>query len=56
MRPGCGHNARHWFSAYGMPGLRRPTCVRCGAPNPRPLTEAEQREFEFAVARGWTGP
>lgn len=28
-----------------MPGYRSPVCVRCGAPNPRPLTDAERDEL-----------
>lgn len=32
---------RHWFSVYGRVRLRSPVCVRCEAPNPRPLTEDE---------------
>jgi hypothetical protein len=43
-RPRCG--LRHWFTVYGYPGLRAPTCRRCGAPNPRPLTTAEQAEYD----------
>lgn len=34
-------NLRHWFNVYGNPGLRSPICVRCGAPNPRKLTDTE---------------
>lgn len=49
----CAHYSRHWFTAYGMVGLRRPNCARCEAPNPRPLTEEEQREWDFALAQGW---
>jgi hypothetical protein len=41
----CPGNARHWFSFYGMPGYRSPVCVRCGTPNPRPLTAAEWDEL-----------
>jgi hypothetical protein len=37
----CPGNFRHWFSFYGWPGFRSPVCVRCGAPNPRPLGETE---------------
>jgi hypothetical protein len=28
---------RHWFSLYGRVGVRSTTCVRCGAPNPKPV-------------------
>lgn len=51
-----------WFTVHGHVGLRSPTCRtcngprscgpgssscrHCGAPNPRPLSEAEQREYE----------
>ena len=28
-----GHK-RHWFTEYGLPGCKRETCARCGAPNP----------------------
>lgn len=42
----CGHRVRHWFSVYGAVGLRSPKCRRCGAPNPRPLTEQEMRDYE----------
>jgi hypothetical protein len=43
----CGNShSRHWFTVYGNPGLRSPVCRRCGIPNPRPLTEIEQREYD----------
>jgi hypothetical protein len=44
---GCGQlHERHWFTVYGAPRLRAPVCQRrCGAKNPRPLTEQEQREY-----------
>lgn len=32
---GCPNRARHWFTVYGMVGLRRPDCARCHAPNPK---------------------
>jgi hypothetical protein len=38
---GCKYGRRHWFSVYGAPGLRTPVCVRCEAPNPRPLSDDE---------------
>jgi hypothetical protein len=34
----CAGHSRHWFAPYGVPGVRLPKCIRCGAPNPRPLT------------------
>jgi hypothetical protein len=33
----CPGHGRHWFTFYGQPGLRSPVCIRCAAPNPRPL-------------------
>lgn len=41
---------RHRFTIYGLPGLRTPFCVRCGVPNPRPLTEQQRREYDDYVA------
>jgi hypothetical protein len=41
----ASYNTRHWFSFYGQPGLRSPACVRCGAPNPRKLTEEQWDEL-----------
>lgn len=54
-RSRCPGHARHWFSVYagydgGGPGIRSPTCVRCGAPNPRPLTADEQAEYDDLIA------
>jgi hypothetical protein len=47
----CPGHGRHWFALHGQVGLRSPVCVRCGAPNPRPLSEGELRELrEFAAA------
>ena len=47
----CGHYSRHWFAPIAY--LRTPKCVRCGAPNPRPLTEEEQIEYdEWKASRG----
>lgn len=40
----CLNNARHWFRDYGVVGLPRPTCVRCGAPNPT-ITEAQRLDY-----------
>lgn len=37
MKPCPGHG-RHWFTVRGKVGLRSPKCVRCGEPNPAPLT------------------
>ncbi len=34
----CLGHSRHWFAAYGWPGIRLPKCIRCAAPNPRALT------------------
>jgi hypothetical protein len=46
----CGNrHMRHWFRDYGVVGLPRPTCVRCGAPNPA-ITEAERLEYEAYYA------
>ena len=44
----CADGIRHWFTVYGAVGLRAPTCQRtgCGAPNPKPLTEDEQAEYD----------
>jgi hypothetical protein len=43
----CGYHSRHWFTVYGNPGLRSPVCRRCGKPNPKPLTDSEQREYDY---------
>lgn len=43
----CPNRTRHWFSLHGMVGVRSPVCVRCGAPNPRPLTADEQATYEY---------
>ncbi|MCA1570996.1 MAG: hypothetical protein LC798_11885 [Chloroflexi bacterium] len=42
---------RHWFSVYGHPGVRTPTCQRtgCDAVNPRTLTAAELATYEDVV-------
>lgn len=37
----CPGHHRHWFSVHGQAYLRSPVCVRCGAPNPRPLSEED---------------
>ena len=53
----ANYNSRHWFSFYGCPGYRSPVCVRCGAPNPRPLSQAEWDELitlrQDPEARRW---
>jgi hypothetical protein len=36
---GCTSGARHWFTVYGAVRMRSPVCGRCGAPNPRPLSD-----------------
>jgi hypothetical protein len=42
----CGiMHYRHWFTAYGHPGLYLPACARCGELNPRPLTAHEWGEL-----------
>jgi hypothetical protein len=54
----CPGHARHWFAPYGHPGLRLPKCIRCGAPNPRPLTTDDWQELAgdyFADLKTWTG-
>jgi hypothetical protein len=40
-------DSRHWFTVYGIVGLRSPVCRRCGAPNPRPLTPDEQSNYDY---------
>jgi hypothetical protein len=40
-----GGHARHWFTVWGNPGLRVPACMRCGEPNPQPLTHAQWDEL-----------
>jgi hypothetical protein len=42
----CPGHGRHWFSVHGQAYLRSPVCVRCGAPNPRPLTAEQWVELE----------
>lgn len=39
----CPGHMRHWFT-LGV-GIRTPVCVRCGAPNPRKLTDDEWDEL-----------
>jgi hypothetical protein len=34
QRATCRGAARHWFAYRGQVGSSRPTCDRCGAPNP----------------------
>ena len=53
-RPGysrCPGNARHWFAIPGYVGYRSPVCVRCGAPNPRPLSATERRDYDDVMAQ-----
>jgi len=38
VRARCKGHARHWFAPHGVPGVRLPKCIRCGAPNSKPLT------------------
>lgn len=42
----CRAGWRHWFTVYDAVGLRAPTCQRCGAPNPTPLTADEQEQYD----------
>jgi len=56
--PKCPGHMRHWFAPHGIPYVRSPRCVRCGAPNPRPLSDEELDELA-AINRtspGWIGP
>lgn len=41
----CPGHQRHWFSVHGQAYLRSPVCVRCGAPNPRPLSDEDLDEL-----------
>jgi len=45
----CHGHLRHWFSVdarlAGGIGLRSPVCVRCGAPNPTPLTTDDWQQI-----------
>jgi hypothetical protein len=45
MSTRCPGHGRHWYSFTGMPGYRCPVCIRCGNPNPRPLSDAEMGEM-----------
>jgi hypothetical protein len=48
MSSRCIGSTRHWFTIYGMPGLRSPFCVRgCGTPNPVPLEPREWDELLY---------
>jgi hypothetical protein len=31
----CTNGMRHWYAYYGYVGSSSPTCLHCGAPNPR---------------------
>lgn len=42
---GC-HGA-HWFTVYGVVGVRTSYCQRCSAPNPHPLTIDQRREENY---------
>jgi len=37
----CNGHQRHWFGVRGVVGLKTPVCTRCGASNPKKLTDAE---------------
>ncbi len=45
MSSRCPGRARHWRVAWGTVGVRRPVCIYCGSPNPRPLTEWEWEDL-----------
>lgn len=47
----CPGHMRHWFSMPQSPGLRTPVCVRCGAKNPRPLSDQELFEMRDKADR-----
>lgn len=55
----CPGHVRHWFTRYRMPHFRLPTCVRCGAPNPKWSKERPEMVLAFgeaeveAIERGW---
>lgn len=53
IRPTCDDGVRHWFTVYGVVGVRAPVCQRhgCGAANPRPLSVDELATFD-AVTEG----
>jgi hypothetical protein len=53
IRANCtgGGGVRHWFTLHGHVGVRAPVCQRCGAPNPRPLTDAELAEYRACGGR-----
>ena len=46
MKNYCQWHARHWFAYRGQVGTSSPTCVRCGAPNPRYERERDPRAGE----------
>jgi len=50
-RPRCPSRGRHWFTVYGEVGLRRPSCVSCGAPNPY-FTDELRAEYEDWLKSG----
>jgi hypothetical protein len=41
--PRCPGHQRHWYSIHGQAYLRSPVCVRCGHPNPKPLSDDDWR-------------
>lgn len=52
----CPGHGRHWYTVHGAVGLRSPVCVRCGDPNPRPLSEDEWAELTgFAALEAKAG-
>jgi hypothetical protein len=48
----CFSHARHWFSLFGCVGARTPVCVRCGAPNPRPLSKDDYGYLRHLLEAG----
>jgi hypothetical protein len=51
--PRCPGHGRHWFTIHGVVGLRTPRCIRCGTPNPKPLTNDEWAELEAFSDQNW---
>ena len=46
---GCPGHGRHWYTVRGHVGVRSPKCIRCGFPNPTPLTTDDwQQVLEYA--------
>lgn len=52
---GCPGHQRHWYALYGHPGMRSPVCVRCGADNPRELTDEEWGNLIYLAGFGSLG-